>query len=329
MADTGVCYQDCQALPANPLLYSLSDNSTLPAPQILHAALVRYAPATRGAEATLGQLINEMVKNQGRLFRGQLAYETALLAGLEQAHCERIACAMEYYHTASLLLDDLPCMDQASKRRGRVCAHLIHGEGPTILGALALITRSYALLAEVMTETPTAQRAQAHALMEQSLGIAGILNGQALDLSFQARLNSLSPARVARQKTASLLELSLCLPAILGGTPDGPTRQLRRLGLYWGLLYQGIDDCKDAWEAAGRAEKNLRQDARWGRPNLVRECGVSAAVRRVERLLKLSAQTLAHLQTLNPGYACLDKFQLCLAGEWTTLATPRQTPGNV
>ena len=56
-----------------------------------------------------------------------------------------LAIALEYFHTASLLFDDLPCMDNASERRGVPCVHLAFGEAGAILAALALINRAYAL----------------------------------------------------------------------------------------------------------------------------------------------------------------------------------------
>ena len=43
--------------------------------------------------------------------------------------------AVELLHTASLIVDDLPCMDNATVRRSRASAHLRFGEGIAILTA--------------------------------------------------------------------------------------------------------------------------------------------------------------------------------------------------
>ena len=45
------------------------------------------------------------------------------------------ACAVEMVHTASLILDDLPAMDDARTRRGRPACHVAHGEATAILAA--------------------------------------------------------------------------------------------------------------------------------------------------------------------------------------------------
>src|SRR5512134_1309816 len=48
-------------------------------------------------------------------------------------------CAVEMVHTASLILDDLPCMDDAATRRGRPTCHVAHGEATAVLAAFALL----------------------------------------------------------------------------------------------------------------------------------------------------------------------------------------------
>ena len=57
-------------------------------------------------------------------------------------------CAIEMVHTASLILDDLPSMDDAKTRRGRPTCHVAHGEATAILAAFALVNRAFEILAE-------------------------------------------------------------------------------------------------------------------------------------------------------------------------------------
>ena len=58
------------------------------------------------------------------------------------------ACAVEMAHTASLILDDLPSMDDARLRRGRRGLPPRHGEANAVLAAFALLNRAFELLAE-------------------------------------------------------------------------------------------------------------------------------------------------------------------------------------
>src|SRR4029453_12222580 len=74
-----------------------------------------------------------------------------LVAEVLKGDPERVlpaACAIEMVHTASLILDDLPCMDDARMRRGRPTCHVAHGEATAILAAFALQNRAFEILAE-------------------------------------------------------------------------------------------------------------------------------------------------------------------------------------
>ena len=57
-------------------------------------------------------------------------------------------CAIEMVHTASLILDDLPSMDDARTRRGRPTCHVTHGEATAVLAAFALMNRAFEVLAD-------------------------------------------------------------------------------------------------------------------------------------------------------------------------------------
>ena len=67
--------------------------------------------------------------------------------------------AIEMVHTASLILDDLPSMDDARARRGRPACHVVHGEATAILAAFALLNRAYEILAEGWPDGPEIGRA--------------------------------------------------------------------------------------------------------------------------------------------------------------------------
>src|ERR1035438_8657460 len=89
--------------------------------------------------------LRHVLDNPGSLVRPRLVIQMATAYGLDTVHAQQLAVALEYFHTASLLFDDLPCMDNALERRGAPCTHLVFGEEGAILTALALINRAYAL----------------------------------------------------------------------------------------------------------------------------------------------------------------------------------------
>ncbi|MFH1500013.1 MAG: polyprenyl synthetase family protein, partial [Verrucomicrobiota bacterium] len=111
--------------------------------QTLHArigrALSENLPVAADADPRLGAALAQASGNPGKLVRARLVYVGARAHGLEDGPAAALASAIEYFHIASLLFDDLPCMDDAWTRRGLPCAHRLHGEAATVLAALALI----------------------------------------------------------------------------------------------------------------------------------------------------------------------------------------------
>jgi geranylgeranyl pyrophosphate synthase len=278
--------------------------------QLLRSALLREVPVQAGIEFTMGQVLTSAVTNPGSLWRAQLALGVGRALGLPCALALKFACAVEYFHIASLLLDDLPQMDDAHERRGQVCLHLLHGENSVLLAALALITRGYALAGEYGAGAPESARLALNALLESCLGTRGILNGQARDLKFHTKSTEhANPLAVALRKTVPLLLLSLLGPALVAGVSEEVYMGLRRLGIYWGLAYQGLDDLRDVVESSAESGKTAERDFLLGRPNLGQYLGVHAAYRKVTRLLGLSEKCLLALNAKPPLTEPLAAFQ--------------------
>lgn len=273
-------------------------------------ALREHAPVHESTEPHLRAAIEETVGCAGRLVRPRLALATGLAAGLPAPAAEKIACAVEFFHGASLLLDDLPCMDNAQLRRGRPCLHRVRGEATAILAALALINRAHTLLNVALAAQSGERRLAALAWIDACLGPAGLLDGQARDLRFaDTSRDAAAVVRVARRKTAALFEFALCTPAMAGDAPPAVWSQLRRLGLFWGLAYQAADDLTDVLAGAAEAGKSTGRDAERGRPNLALAVGVPAARRRLARLVRLAEATVARLAARD------DRWRFLRAGQ--------------
>lgn len=241
-----------------------------------------------------------MLDNPGSLVRPRLVLQVAMAYGLDAAHAQDLGVALEYFHTASLLFDDLPCMDNAMERRGAPCAHMVFGEAGAILSALALINRAYALVWRAMSGSPPERHARAMAYLECSLGVHGLLNGQSLDLHYFLLPHTLETTeRIARGKTVSLIRLTLVLPAMLGGAPDRDIQLLERLALFWGLGYQIVDDLKDVLQNTAQSGKTAARDAVLDRPNIAVAIGPAAAVRRLTRFIEIGDGALDRLLERN------------------------------
>lgn len=265
---------------------------------------------TTETEPHLRAALRQTLEHPGSLVRAQLVFDIASAYGIPAERGKKLAVAIEYFHTASLLFDDLPCMDDASQRRGVPCVHRSFGEAAAVLAALGLVNRAYALLWDSLAGSTLQKQKMAGAYVEKCLGIEGVLNGQSQDLHYANWMDGKrpSPQRVAAGKTVSLIRLSLVLPALLGGAKPNELKYLERLSALWGLSYQILDDLKDVFQRPEQTGKTAARDASLNRPNLALVIGAQNARDRLERLMRLGDHTLDRLVEGFPSLAFLTEL---------------------
>jgi geranylgeranyl pyrophosphate synthase len=273
-----------------------------------------HLPATM--EPRLRAVLQYVLAHPGSMVRPEIVVEIATAYGLPESSATELAIALEYFHTASLLFDDLPCMDDALERRGTTCAHVQFGEAGAILSALALINRAYSLLWSAAAACAEQHRATALSFVEQQLGVDGLLNGQSLDLHFASLpAHAANTENIAIGKTVSLIRLTLCLPAMLGGADDEELLLLRRIALFWGISYQIVDDMKDTLQDQSASSKTVARDSLLGRPNLVHVLGVGGASQRLVRMIRIGDRCVQRLVRLRPALAFLQTLRGELSAE--------------
>ncbi|TAE78587.1 MAG: hypothetical protein EAZ65_04305 [Verrucomicrobia bacterium] len=261
---------------------------------VLEAALRQGMPAV--GEPRLAAAMGDLLARPGSLVRAVVAYLVGIEMGMLEESARAIACGVEYLHTASLVFDDLPAMDDARTRRGAPCIHVVHGEAVAMLAGLALVNRGYALLWQGMRGAPLARRDEAGQLVDECLGINGVIGGQAYDLAgWRGQQDPAEVAAVAAKKTGALLRLTVDLPALCGRGSRREIQLLDRLALLRGLAYQAADDLKDVLRDEDASGKSGGRDEELGRPNLVAAEGYAAALRRFERLQETGDRVEASL----------------------------------
>lgn len=246
-------------------------------------------------DSPVAEAVRYCVRHPGSMVRARLAYQTAQTVGMTEHSAIELATGIEYLHTASLLLDDLPCMDDGMERRGFPTVHAIYGMDSAILASLAMINRGYALIWSSMQAYDALPRCRAACYLDACLGISGIVGSQSRDIHAHAAMTPAQVIRVAYGKTVSLFKLTMVLPAIINSALE--ERDLEQLATYWGLAYQVADDLKDVCMTNQMVGKTVRQDAAKGRPNIALSEGLLRSMRRMrhyavkgdvvmERLLK-------------------------------------------
>jgi geranylgeranyl pyrophosphate synthase len=263
---------------------------------------------------SLRETIDYALESKGSGFRLKLAQAAGAANGLSSAVVADLAEGIESFHHASLIFDDLPCMDDASERRGKRCVHRVAGEAQAILSALALVNRAYTMCWKAAAQFPD-HCAQAARLVERSIGELGILDGQARDLSFDRSLGAREVKAIAAGKTGALLQLTVLLPAVLAGVSFGECLRVARVARYWGIAYQGMDDFQDVCLSGGDSGKTPFRDVVQGRPNLVVALGVVDAYREVHHYLQGAGAQIDELIQIDTKWAFLTQFHACLIGK--------------
>lgn len=292
-------------------------------PDPILTAYSHSLPTGPDVDAPLSQAIRYVLSHPGSLHRARLASRIAVDYGAEQSTAAFLATALEYFHTASLILDDLPCMDDAVVRRGTACVHLQFGQHEAILTALALINRAYALAWQAFSGLPRLAAAKGMEYLEARLGMVGLLAGQSADLNY-AKLPHTAAVTglVAKRKTVSLIQLSLVWPAMLHGASGREISLLERLAHCWGLAYQAADDLKDVLHDASLTGKTTARDALLDRPNLAVSIGIPATAYRLKRLLRIGDANLQLLLQQRPSLSFLEDFRQSLNAEVAVLTIP-------
>jgi len=170
------------------------------------------------------------------------------------------AAAIELVHAASLILDDLPAMDDAPLRRGRRANHLEFGEPVAILAAFGLLNLAYGSLARAY-DPPVASRMTS--LISEAVGPLGLIGGQALDLEATDRqIDFETLERIHRGKTGALFVAAAACGALTAGAAAEPIAALSAYAKNLGLAFQIVDDLLDVSGDPSQTGKAVRADAR-------------------------------------------------------------------
>lgn len=200
-------------------------------------------------------------------------------------------CAVEMVHAASLILDDLPCMDAATTRRGRSAAHKKFGEALAILASIGLLNRAYEVIAEHSGTEHTVRTAAIRALTT-AVGTDGLVAGQEIDLN--ARNTFTDSGRVERLnwlKTGVLFSAAAEIGAIAAQLEPRDIDSVKRFSRHVGLAFQTADDLIDQESTIQSAGKDVRQDG--FKPTLVSLMGKDAARYSCRQHLELARTALA------------------------------------
>jgi geranylgeranyl pyrophosphate synthase len=191
------------------------------------------------------------VLGSGQRIRPILSIRIARLFGGPVAATLRAAAAVELFHCASLVVDDLPCMDDSPSRRDRDAVHIRFGESTALLAAFGLVALAARSVVEESAPGPCRDRLVTFQVaLLRSLDCSGLLAGQAMDLQMASSGNShlRTGTAVSDLKTVPLFNLAVMAGALFAD-PDADAKvMLSGFGREFGLAFQMSDDLLDGEE---------------------------------------------------------------------------------
>jgi geranylgeranyl diphosphate synthase type II len=200
--------------------------------------------------------------------------------------------SIEFFHTASLIADDLPCMDNDNLRRGKNSLHKEFGETIALLASYALISEAFkkieengkkmALFAPGLNEKANEAVAIALGQASHSAGIKGAVLGQYFDL--YEKENNLTQEKceeVIYLKTGTLFEGAFVLGWVFGGGEVSYLPTVKDFATEFGVIFQIRDDLKDIKE--DKKNKGFNFALRFGREKAKER--IEKAFRNSEKLL--------------------------------------------
>ncbi len=192
--------------------------------------------------------------------RPVLTLLAAELCGGRRAAALSIAASVELVHAASLILDDLPSMDDAPLRRGRPTNHREFGEAIAILAAFALLNLAFGTIART---TDPALSGEIGKLFADAVGLDGLVGGQAADLlATDQEIGFEMLERIHRGKTGALFVAAATAGAFTAGAGPEAVASLAAYAKNLGLAFQIVDDLLDVEGDPAQTGKAVREDAR-------------------------------------------------------------------
>lgn len=220
----------------------------------------------------------------GKRIRPIFSLMGALIGGLEMEKVLDFATGIEFIHTYSLVHDDLPGMDNDDLRRGKPTCHIKYGVGEAILIGDSLLTHGISLLLNPIDGIKLENQLKAARLMIDSIGLLGMIGGQAADLvqekSGHGNIETLE--YIHKHKTGKLLEGSLLSGAILAGADNAVQEDLLAYGQSFGLVFQITDDILDLTSSVEELGKPIGSDLKNEKLTYPRIYGIDTARKMAE-----------------------------------------------
>ena len=249
-----------------------------------------------GAPSPLDGALRRSLESTGKRVRGVLTIAVGEAIGARAEKLVPAAAAMEMIHASSLILDDLPAMDDALLRRGAPALHREFGEDLAILSAVALLNHAYGFIAETHAQLSPRRWPMQQVLQRvfDAVGWNGTIAGEAVDLHSEgSRLDFDTVEFIHSRKTGALFVAAAAVGGMLANIHPAPLQRVEVFAKNLGLAFQITDDILDVTSAPEVLGKDTGKDEQ--RLTFVKLAGVDGARKLSEELVDTSVSAIEPL----------------------------------
>ncbi|MBW0145632.1 polyprenyl synthetase family protein [Sphingomicrobium clamense] len=209
--------------------------------------------------ALIPELAGHLIAGGGKRMRPMLTLASAALLDYPGSRHHKLAAAVEFIHTATLLHDDV--VDGSAMRRGKRAANLIWGNPATVLVGDFLFSRAF----ELMVEDGSLK-----VLKVLSHASAVIAEGEVDQLTAQRRIETSEEEylKIIGAKTAALFAAACQVAPIIAEAGEKAEDALEAYGRNLGIAFQLTDDAIDYTSDEETMGKGLGDDFRDGKMTL-------------------------------------------------------------
>ena len=259
----------------------------------------------RGVPPKLFEAMEYSLRAGGKRLRPILCLETAAKCGVAEKSAMPMAIGLEMLHTATLIHDDLPCMDDDEMRRGKASNHALFGEALALLAGDALFVQALEFPMARLRDIPAQNVLNAMRAFAAAIGPAGVCGGQALDMFGCEGDDAAAVSRIAELKTGALIKAAVLTGASLGCTDERILAKYGEYAEHLGSAFQIVDDILDSTATAEELGKTPGKDAEQGKLTHVSVYGV-------ERAREMAARESAAAKDALAGLFAEDDFLMLL-----------------
>jgi len=205
------------------------------------------------------ELAHHLIDSGGKRLRPMLTIAASKLCGYPGSGHIRVASAVEFMHTATLLHDDV--VDDSELRRGKRTARMIWGNQASVLVGDFLLGQAFLMLVEV--GSMPVLRIMSHAA-------AIIAEGEVMQLAAAKNMATTEDdyLTIINAKTAALFSAAAEVGGAIAERPADEQAALKSYGKNLGLAFQLVDDALDYSGDSARLGKEIGDDFREGKITL-------------------------------------------------------------